>query len=341
MTANTTYNRSERVRQRRTQRSQENLIRTANNARLAGTEPLRVTSRTGMGSPILNRAATQQPRRKYVFAIARNAELSLPALPVLNPSWRLLSGLVSLAMMIFLGVLLFGPLFQVKTISFSGLERANQVNLEAILDLRNVSIVSVNPLALQNKLQAKFPELAAVSVQVSLPNSVSVAVRERQPVMAWKVKDKVYWIDPEGILFPANGAVDGLMTIESDDLPPLVSEKKVTGAPADLTAANLALDAYQSLFTQPKQQVDISLLNAAMLLTSQMPANATLVFSKASGLGWNDERGWKAYFGIDLSNIDTKLTLYQAIVDQLTQKNIKPVVISVEQILSPFYRLEH
>jgi len=33
--------------------------------------------------------------------------------------------------------------------------------------------------------------------------------------------------------------------------------------------------------------------------------------------------------------------MYQTIVDQLTQKKIKPSVISVENIHAPFYRLEH
>ena len=85
----------------------------------------------------------------------------------------------------------------------------------------------------------------------------------------------------------------------------------------------------------------MKIINAIGILKAQMPENSNLVYGTLNGLGWNDSRGWKVFFGVNLDDMQEKLIMYQAIVDQLTQKEIKPSVISVENIHAPFYRLEH
>jgi hypothetical protein len=72
-----------------------------------------------------------------------------------------------------------------------------------------------------------------------------------------------------------------------------------------------------------------------------MPENSSLVYTKLNGLGWSDPRGWQVYFGVNFDGMQEKLVMYQTIVDQLTQKQITPVLISVENINAPYYRLEH
>jgi len=57
-------------------------------------------------------------------------------------------------------------------------------------------------------------------------------------------------------------------------------------------------------------------------------------------MGWIDPRGWKVYFGIDLSDLQVKEAEYQVIVDHLTQQGITPVMISVEFPHAPYYRTE-
>jgi cell division septal protein FtsQ len=338
--------RSEKVRQRRTVRSQERLTRTVNYARTA--DQPRVTARVGLGSPVLNRASNQ--RRKYFVAIG-NLDLAMPALPAFRPGWRLVSGLILLVSLIVIGLLLFGPLFQVKSVTYNGLERLNQADVDAVLDLHNTSIALVAPTDLQARLQSRFPELSSIAIRVGLPNSVTVSVKERQPVLSWKVKDQTYWVDAQGVLFTPHGDGGALLNIQSDDFPPLApgnppADAQIAGSTSSVpdpatVIARLDPSSTASLIAIPHQQVDLTLMNAALALSTQMPANSTLVYSRANGLGWTDTRGWKVYFGLDLSNIDVKLSLYQAIVDQLTQKKIKPSVISVEQIYAPFYRLEH
>jgi cell division protein FtsQ len=354
MTANTTFDRSDKIRQRRNQRSQERVVRATNVVHTPRTarNPTVTVRGNGMGRPMINRATTQ-PRRKYYVALdAAGAELAMPALPMIRPGWRLFSGLIVIAMVVLLIVVSTSSAFQVKSPHFTGLQRLGQADVEAVMDLKGTSIVMVDPNALRTKLEAAFPELSAVAVNVSLPASVNVTVRERQPVMAWKIKDVVTWIDAEGVRFSPHGDAAGLVTIESDDNPPLVQTDAAAtdtilaatantttaiAASADGTATTAGAKVVQN---SSSQRVDMKILKAAILLGSQMPEKSVLVYNYLNGLGWTDPRGWKVYFGLNLDDIEPKFIMYETIVDQLTQKKITPAVISVENINAPFYRLE-
>ncbi len=334
MTADASYQRSDKIRQRKTQRSQERVARAASFARAGSMAAPSVTVRgRGMGRPILKRASTQPRRKFYVSLDAVGAEISMPAIPMVRPGWRLISGILVAGMVMMVFLLNNAPAFQVKSAHLSGLQRLTQADVEAVLDLNGKSIVTVDPAAVKAGLMEAFPELSAVSISVWLPSGVSIAVRERQPVLAWKTKDVITWIDGEGAMFSPRGEVGSLLTVESADRPPLGPTLiPVSGSSSSAAAAPDAKEA--------PQRVDTRVITAAAILATQMPAESAMVYSPLDGLGWTDPRGWKVYFGLKLDNIAEKLSLYQAIADQLTQKGIVPVVISVENVNAPFYRLE-
>jgi hypothetical protein len=355
MTADTTFNRSEKIRQRRNQRSQERVVRATNviHTRRPTVNPTVTVRGSGMGRPILNHATSQTRRKYYVALDAAGTELSMPSLPMIRPGWRLLSGLVVVTMVILLILVASSSTFQVKSPRVSGLQRLGQADVEAVMDIKGNSIIMVDPSALRTKIEAAFPELSSVSVNISLPATVSVSVRERQPVMAWKIKDTVIWIDAEGAMFSPHGDAGSLLTIESDSNPPLaqvlvppaVATSAITTPASATTGGSTTTDTASASAVAPvqdlsKQRVDMNILKAATILGSQMPDKSVLVYNYLSGLGWTDQRGWKVYFGLNLDDIEPKFIMYETIVDQLTQKNIKPAVISVEDINAPFYRLE-
>ncbi len=336
MTTDADYQRSAKIRQRKNQRSQERVTRAASFARAGSMAAPSVTVRgRGMGRPVLSRASTQPRRKFYVSLDAVGAEISMPAIPMVRPGWRLISGILVVGMVMMVFLLNNAPAFQVKAAHLSGLQRLTLADVEAVIDLNGKSIVNVDPATVRTELMEAFPELSAVSISVWLPSGVSIAVRERQPVLAWKTKDITTWIDGEGAMFSPRGDVGSLLTVESADRPPLgPTIIPVSGsAGAATSAATSAAD------TAP-QRVDTQVITAAAILATQMPAESAMVYSTSNGLGWTDPRGWKVYFGLSLDNITEKISLYQAIVDQLTQKEIKPVVISVENVNAPFYRLE-
>ena len=57
----------------------------------------------------------------------------------------------------------------------------------------------------------QIPSVAAVRIEVRLPDTLAVTVTEREPILAWRVGDATFVVDREGMLFalagqaPANG----------------------------------------------------------------------------------------------------------------------------------------
>ena len=342
MTADSTFNhRSEKIRQRKNQRSQERVTRAASFARAGAMAGPSVTVRgRGMGRPILSKASTQTRRKYYVALDASGAELSMPAIPMIRPGWRLISGILVVGMIMMVFLLNNAPLFQVRSARVDGLKRLSLPDVEAVIDLKGKSIVTVDPVAMKAELMKAFPELSAVSISVSLPAGVTIAVRERQPVLAWKVKDTTIWMDAEGAMFNPRGDVGVLLTVSSPEKPPLAALFVPSTDPSATPVTTPQPGDAAAVVAPSLQRVDVNVINAAAILATQMPKDSSMVYSALNGLGWTDSRGWQVYFGLNLDNITEKLTLYQAIVDQLTQKKIKPAVISVENVHAPFYRLE-
>jgi hypothetical protein len=62
------------------------------------------------------------------------------------------------------------------------------------------------------------------------------------------------------------------------------------------------------------------------------------VYDPLRGFGWQDERGWQAYFG-QVTDMEMKLKVYNALVSKLEQKGERPALISVEYVHTPYYRL--
>jgi len=86
--------------------------------------------------------------------------------------------------------------------------------------------------------------------------------------------------------------------------------------------------------------VDPQFVASVLKLRSYIPAGTALLYDPENGLGWTDAQGWQVYLGTDVSQIDVKLAEYQKIVTALLERNLQPVLISVEYIHAPYYRLE-
>jgi hypothetical protein len=52
---------------------------------------------------------------------------------------------------------------------------------------------------------AQLPTVAGVDVEVSLPATIRVALRDRQPVMTWRVGERSFLVDGDGMLFAELG----------------------------------------------------------------------------------------------------------------------------------------
>lgn len=344
-------NRAEEVRKRRTSRSQQR-VNTASSRVVNPVLPSRPVTFRGndFGTPV-HRQSNQRPRRQFYVTVdqAAGAELRLPAIPLMNPGWRLLSLIIVIATAVGIFSMMNSPFFRIYTVSVSGLQRLTAEDVNAVVDLNNLSILEVNASEVQAAVVKSFPELMDVQLEVSMPNTVSIHAVERQPVMAFMQDEKVLWVDQDGVLFPARGDAGPLPTvIAGDDLPlapaPIAEEDKdkgsSTAAVDDALPSSVIPGLLEPQLATATRKLDIKLLTAAQGLTNLLPPDVELVYNKENGLGWNDPQGWAVYIGRDLTQFEEKFDTYQEIVNKLTAEGQRPVIISVAHVNAPFYRLE-
>ncbi len=341
-------NRAEDVRRRRAQRSQQrSSVVSSRITNPVNTRPVTVRGNVFGGTPVHRQVGTRARRQFYLTVDqAAGTELRLPAIRLVNPGWRLISGIIAIAAIIGIFSMWSSPYFQVQSVDVKGLQRLTAEDINANLKLEEMSIIEVNASEIHDQLVRAFPELIDAQVSVELPNLVTITATERQPVMAVKKGDTVSWIDPSGIIFPARGDAGPLVTIATEDNLPLAP---ILNPPADATTTDGA-SADASTITNVKnaskipdtglRPVDPALILAAQSLAQKLPPDTQLVYSAKDGLGWTDPQGWQVFIGADLSNFEEKYTLYQKIATYLSDNGLKAKLVSVEHLDAPFYRLE-
>lgn len=299
---------------------------------------------TSFGMPIHRQVATANPRRAYYVPInATGAEMRLPSFPVIRPGWRLLSAAIAIAAGIGLFSVIFSPFFQVGQVAINGQERLAITEIEAVLDLENLSIVEVDPAAVTEELLKRFPNLESASVSTALPTSVTVTLKERTPVLGWKHADNLQWIDSQGVLFPPVGEVENLLVIHSPDSPPMVMPPSEQPLEDDAAAAEDSQESGARLAKPVKSspaRLEPALLQTAQKLSERLPAGTPLVFTAAQGLGWEDITGYDIYIGSDLANFEARFAMVQSIAEQLTQRGLGIELINAANLDAPYYRLE-
>ena len=128
-----------------------------------------------------------------------------------------------------------------------------------------------------------------------------------------------------GVVFPPRGDVSGLPLIESDAL----SQREQF---AEETL--LRTDIYSHQLLTPE------LVKSILQLSARAPQDTHLLYDTSHGFGWADSRGWDVYFGQDGIDIDMRLNIYEKLVKKLKKEKIQPVMISLEYLHAPYYRLE-
>ena len=271
-----------------------------------------VLSRSEIG---VNTAAVDNrpiPRRRVDVAIPSGAEIRLPAVPSVHNKWRLLSGVISISLL--MGLILFtqSGLFTITHIEMQGLERFTEGEIAQAINITGSSIFFINPERVKRDLQMTYPALSDIEIQVRWPASVSISLLERYPVLAWNWDGHVRWVDKNGVAFePLDEGLD-VVQVKSAMLPPTVQDR----------------------FVDPR------LVDSVAALTGYIPENVDLIYDQDHGLGWEDARGWIVYFGLNDDDAEQKMNIYQTLVEYLEGKRIIPRMINVEFIDSPYFRME-
>ena len=329
--------RADLIRQRRVETSQQRVSRAKQSAvNPARTQPIVVRGSIPSAIPLRNQTKSKVKRQYYVNLQATGAELRLPALPIVNPGWRLLSGVLVIGLLALCLMMLNSQTFTIGNLEINGLQRLTTADIETVLGLNGTSIITVNPQEISEKITTAFPELTNVEVKAGFPAHVTIHATERQPVLAWQNGENILWVDPEGVLIPPRGEAGTLLTIQATDAPPLVAIP-VSETPVEKEDTSVLPTVGNNILGRT---MDKNVLAAIFQLSLQSPDGTNLKYTTSDGLGWRDPHGWDVYIGLTLEDIDAKLNTYTQIVNELTTKGITPVMVSVEHIYAPFYRTE-
>jgi len=268
------------------------------------------------------------PKRRYDIALASpGVEMRLPSIPMVKLGWRALSFVLVIGLVALLYSMWTSPTFQVQMVDVKGASRLTASDINRSLNIYNQPIFTIIPNQLANHLMANYRELLDVAVKISLPAKVIVTINERTPLIEWTQESLVQWIDGDGFAFPTRGQVAQLVKVQAYASPP---------KPAVTLEDDILLDT----MIAPKAFMTSELVNGILTMRAQAPANSNLVYDPTYGLGWSDSRGWDVYFGSDVAEIETKLRVYQAVVDKLQTEGITPALINVEHVHAPYYRME-
>jgi len=304
--------RSEAVRQRRKQQTTRRLNQAVQRAYKPMAKPVQPARR-----PSTSRGKSHRQHYDIAFALG-TAEVRTPGISIPRPGTRLVSSILVILLGFMLYMLWYSPTFAISGAKLVGNQRLGETEINTVLPIGQPIFVA-QPDVIEQTLRLLYPELADVDVQVMIPNSITVTVAERIPVIAWYQGNAMTWIDVNGVAFQPRGQVEGLIPVLANGNPPTV--------PADPE---------QLEFAPPFIAPD--LIQVMLSLTPYVSPDASLIYDPIYGFGWQDSRGWLVYFGENSSDIPMKLVVYQAIVDHLTRTGTHPTLVSVEYADAPYYR---
>jgi cell division protein FtsQ len=274
-----------------------------------------MTSRRTPGRTTRN---TQQKGYDIAFTVGRT-KVHAPGLnlPQLGP--RFISTALTMLLGCFLYIMWTASPFMIKDADVRGNQRLSAVEINSMLGVIGQPIIKASPSQIEANLQTAFPDLESVKVQALFPNRIMVNVVERRPIVAWYQDGAVTWIDANGIAFTPRGDVPGLIQVSA------------SGTPAQ-TLPDPTLSPQEQEFITP------DMVQALITLAPDVPAGMPMIFDPLYGMGWQDPRGWTAYFGQNAKDISLKKMVYNAILDTLTLQGVQPSLVSVEFLNAPFYK---
>ncbi len=214
------------------------------------------------------------------------------------------------------------PQFRVIGAQVTGNQILPAAEINSVLNIAGQPIFLLIPSDLESRIRRNFPEFVSVTVTTSLPNVVSINVQERHPIIRWEQGGSYTWISEDGVAFRPRGELPELISVVAVSAPPIegnVSPDPLTPAPF----------------------ISFEMVKAIKGFAGHVPPGMQILYDANFGLGWNDPRGWRVYFGTSGNDVELKMRVYESMVNSLTQRGIRPALINVTYPTAPYYRMSN
>ncbi|MCP4423722.1 MAG: FtsQ-type POTRA domain-containing protein [Chloroflexi bacterium] len=207
--------------------------------------------------------------------------------------------------------------FYLTVVPIDGIVSIPATEIVEASQLAGAHVFAVDPGAAAARV-ANMPGVINAAVTLTWPNRVLIEIEEDSPVAAWLDNGQDYWVTGNGRFIPARAMIPGLLLIESE------------------IEADAQPDEGAPILSLPFIPEDM--LTGAQQLRSLRPNIEKLYYRQSSGLSYQDERGWRVYFGTG-ADMPQKLVIYETIADELLARGLTPQYISVSNQEKPYYRV--
>ena len=201
--------------------------------------------------------------------------------------------------------------FQVQTIGIEGAYYMGPSRIRSIAGIAGKQSFQVDPSLIERNLES-HPEILSAQVTVQWPNLVNIEIEERHPILEWNDGGTSWLISSDAIAFLRRNSPPELNRVHS-----LESVLEIE-APLDPVIAP-------------------EVIQAALQLKALVGDEQDLFYDPRHGFGFQDFRGWMAYFGTE-GDMELKLEAYANIVEILLQNRYPASFVSIENISAAYYR---
>jgi cell division septal protein FtsQ len=184
---------------------------------------------------------------------------------------------------------------------------------------RNVAIASdllgwhglrLRPRAAETLIVEKVTVVTEAHVECGrFPATCTIRVTERTPALNWVTEAGIYWVDSEGLHFPAQEVRTGLPVVRGP-LPDAENARTL-----------------------------VPMLQGVEALAALGVATDALEYHPQRGLIWTDPQGRRVAFGVGME-MQARWRIYEALIAHLDARNVFPWTIDVRFPEGPTYSLE-
>ncbi|MCB9452665.1 MAG: FtsQ-type POTRA domain-containing protein [Anaerolineaceae bacterium] len=225
-------------------------------------------------------------------------------------NWRIVSFLIVVLLSAVLFVFFWADVFYIHSISVGGLHYTTKEEVFALTGIANMHVFWVDPVEVRQAI-LRSPTVADAQVIVGWPpNMVQIVVEEREPAFVWEQAGVATWIDLQGRVMRQRE--------DRPDLVRVVAENSIEGP------------------IGPNTQLEDSIVSGTLQLHALFPDLPFLRYDPIKGLGFQDIRGWQAWFGVG-TDMPEKISIYNGIINNLLSRGIQPGEVNVVNPDAPYY----